>query len=568
MRNVILIIIIICCADIASAQRYITREDAVTAATNKVNQLFPHTNRSAIQVDTLKSESGEVILYEVSMNDETAVLLSGVRAYTPILAVYKKPIGTSILRGGDGVPDGAKMLVASYKLGIQEALSQAVENETFSIQWDNLTAETASREPTRAIAPLLTSRWGEKASNDGMDDNAYNYFCQEIDGCKPPVGSAAVAMGQLMYYWQYPFFSIENSVRFDWCRMGDELRVSDPLFEEKKHAIATLLWNCSMASRTRYGCSYSESSTSDVKNALIEQFLFKTNQNYVPCPPWPAFGDDLGAVLLTEFFNELVTNIEEGRPVLCYGKDINGKQVFFLCDGHAGDFNFHFNWGMVGGDFDGVYNIVDEVSFYYLMNIRPKLELSFTDLYLSDFYDQYLTSDWNVQPYHFVPSTAARLFSAEEGTNPAWRTIPTGETSVYQAQEEVVLQEGFEAEWGSVFTAEIVPCRGSRGEVPVHHLAQADTTDNRHYASAAPDIQLPQVELFPNPTDGPLTVETDGMATAIVVYDLMGRPIGGWQLDALTKTHATLDVSSLRPGAYLLAVQTETGTKTARFVRK
>ena len=61
MRNVILIIIIICCADIASAQRYITREDAVTAATNKVNQLFPHTNRLAIQVDTLKSESGEVI---------------------------------------------------------------------------------------------------------------------------------------------------------------------------------------------------------------------------------------------------------------------------------------------------------------------------------------------------------------------------------------------------------------------------------------------------------------------------------------------------------------------------
>ena len=54
----------------------------------------------------------------------------------------------------------------------------------------------------------------------------------------------------------------------------------------------------------------------------------------------------------------------------------------------------------------------------------------------------------------------------------------------------------------------------------------------------------------------------------MVVYDLMGRPVGGWRLDALTKTHATLDVSSLRPGAYLLAVQRETGTKTARFVRK
>ena len=54
----------------------------------------------------------------------------------------------------------------------------------------------------------------------------------------------------------------------------------------------------------------------------------------------------------------------------------------------------------------------------------------------------------------------------------------------------------------------------------------------------------------------------------MLVYDLMGRPVGGWHLSALTETGVGLDVSALRPGAYLLAVQTEAGTKTARFVRK
>ena len=170
------------------------------------------------------------------------------------------------------------------------------------------------------------------------------------------------------------------------------------------------------------------------------------------------------------------------------------------------------------------------------------------------------------------------LTSASASSPAAWRTIPAGALAEYVAHEEVILEDGFEAEWGSEFEARIEPCAkcdGTRGEASAHGLVAHteadqpnDTAAERSYSMAAPDAQLPQAELYPNPTDGPLTVETDGMATAVLVYDLMGRPVGGWHLSALTETGVGLDVSALRPGAYLLAVQTEAGTKTARFVRK
>ena len=68
--------------------------------------------------------------------------------------------------------------------------------------------------------------------------------------------------------------------------------------------------------------------------------------------------------------------------------------------------------------------------------------------------------------------------------------------------------------------------------------------------------KLPADALFPNPTDGPLTLATDGMAQAVLVYTLGGNPVGGWR------------IVTLAPGAYLLSVATLAGTRTAKFIRR
>ncbi len=178
-----------------------------------------------------------------------------------------------------------------------------------------------------------------------------------------------------------------------------------------------------------------------------------------------------------------------------------------------------------------------------------------------------------------VPSTANSLTSASASSPESWRTIPAGATAVYQAHEEVILQDGFEAQEGCEFEARIEPCalcdeagNSMQGANLPEGMAsvgdQPDTTGGTvAYAMGQPQ-ELPTDALFPNPTDGPLTMSTDGMAQAVFVYTLSGNPVGGWRIVTLAETSLSLDVSALAPGTYLLSVATPTGTQTARFIRR
>lgn len=76
-------------------------------------------------------------------------------------------------------------------------------------------------------------------------------------------------------------------------------------------------------------------------------------------------------------------------------------------------------------------------------------------------------------------------------------------------------------------------------------------------------------DIHPNPTDRLLTVATGGEVEAIVIYTLDGRPLGGWKLLSLGGGSATLDVSTLADGTYILTVRLADGTiKATKFIKK
>ena len=52
-------------------------------------------------------------------------------------------------------------------------------------------------------------------------------------------------------------------------------------------------------------------------------------------------------------------------------------------------------------------------------------------------------------PWEMIPVTVTNLTSASGNSPVSWRTIPTGEESVYQAQESIVLKDGFLVERGA-----------------------------------------------------------------------------------------------------------------------
>ena len=177
-------------------------------------------------------------------------------------------------------------------------------------------------------------------------------------------------------------------------------------------------------------------------------------------------------------------------------------------------------------------------------------------------------------PYEITPQTMTTLTSASVSTPSAWRTIPNGATALYQAHKEINLQDGFDAELGCEFEARIEPCEqcDELGENILSENEEFENPengdDNEMYYSAGKPTQSIATDLFPNPTDGPLTMPVDSEAQEVFVFTLDGRPVGGWRLTAHTKTAVTLDVSHLAPAAYLLSVRTSSGLHTARFIRQ
>ncbi len=72
--------------------------------------------------------------------------------------------------------------------------------------------------------------------------------------------------------------------------------------------------------------------------------------------------------------------------------------------------------------------------------------------------------------------------------------------------------------------------------------------------------------LSPNPASGEVTVTVDGEMQSVAIYNAQGQPVGGWEIHSLAENSATLDVSALPAGPYLVRIATATGTVTKKLI--
>ena len=555
-------------------QTRVSSHEAVFCAIRAM-ELRDYSNFRVNRVSYDITEQGDTLMFEVGMSNGYAVLLSGVKSCIPILAIYKSDVGQSIFLQTD-LP-AASFLVSLYRKMIEDQLSGNCRINIPS-EWEFFLDTNVITMNPRAPSYLLATNWQEKESNDGFDSVAYNEQCPIIYGCHTPAGSAAVAMGQVMYYWNYPFSPIANNQQFYWCNMGDALITTDNCYETKRKSISNLLGECGSVTHSNYSCSYTETDPDNVIDAMYSYFHYYCDDEFKrqPFNPDPAHPEY--AAPFQNFWDKIEDNIDEGRPIIGFLSE-GDERYYFVCDGYDDDFSIHLNWGeeRLNGDYF-IYPF--ELKAFYLFGVSPKIEFSVgRRICLSDYYASCSSQIGNIPLYTIVPYTSDTLISASIISNSTWRTIPTGATAVYQAHEEINLEDGFEAEYGCEFEARIEPCEqcenGQRGgmvagdgSIDSSFGEQDDTiTDDRAYAMGEPR-NTPLADLFPNPTDGLLTMVTDGMAEGVMVFDLLGHPIGGWHLDVLTEALVTLDVSTLLPGPYLLVVSTPSGTFTVRFLRR
>lgn len=286
-------------------------------------------------------------------------------------------------------------------------------------------------------------------------------------------------------------------------------------------------------------------------------------------------------------WSSIISNeIQNGRPVVYWAFEDapwNGAHTF-VCDGYNSVTGlFHFNWGhTINGIWCSIDNIVEGTGMHWTRNecaiigIQPGgyQDFCYYNLSLDNFYQYfYLNHNPSIYPpYSVVSQTSTILTSASASSSASWRTIPYGAVAKYQAHVEINLEDGYEAEAGSEFEAEIVSCgkcddwRGgsSTGEPSTNYSSVVHETKQITDKTAV-DFH----DLFPNPTDGELTMNVEGTVESIVVYNLQGQPVGGWHMLAVSDGSVTIDVRPLRSGTYLLCVRTTDGkVTTGRFVRK
>ena len=561
------------------AQNTVSEREALSVAISVAKN-----QRNNGTVESIKKMTGvndRPILYEIIMVDSSAVLLSGNKACTPLLGEYKFS-GISIVDDFEMIPCGLKCLVNSYIRQINQCFESEGPIED-NLQWDLFVRGADSIFENRSsVEPILRSKWGQYRSNDGLDNTAYNEFAPD-SGCTYgsshcPAGCVAVAMGQIMYYWKYPFFiSYDNDV-FNWCNMSNELRIDNPCYEYKKVAINSLLKACAESVNMIYDCQGSGTSASLALNAFKTVFHYASN---ISSYSYLDYNYNIATMS-----NKIVYDLDSGNLVLMRAVDPEYGGHAFVCDGYNRRGKVHINWGWTG-NFDGYYQI-DNLSpnnysfseqYGIIYKIKPDI-IYYTEnnVQLDAFYSNYLTSDY--QPYRLVPSQSNKLYSAPIYSLSSWRTIPENATSIYQAHEEVILQPGFTAEYGSDFTARIEPCEACEERmVQMDILLEGDTSSDIDTS----DLNMRMLKsgdtsfvfrpsalmLFPNPSTQTLTVQTYGDINDLQIFDQSGRPVFRWFVESRSNTEITLNIGDIPVGTYILRIiDKDRKMHIGRFVKK
>ncbi|MGI6410912.1 MAG: C10 family peptidase [Bacteroidales bacterium] len=490
----------------------------------------------------------------VVFDNKDWVVISTDKSIDPILAFSDE--GSY----ADSINSNAKFWFELYDHYVYNAKYHKIyedENKDFEQLWNDLIANDLGKYSQKSlgsnISPFITTKWGQSKSNDGEDAYAYNYYAPSaIDYygniCEHALaGCPAVAVGQMLKYWEYPDCSIYN-----WNSMPNTLSISDANYLEYKIEIANLLRNIADKiqnymdiGKKYFGCKASGcNEESEILDALKNEFNF----------------DDAYMVLkdeysLDEWKNLIYTELSFSRPVLYIGYKgtffIEGH--VFICEGFKhnllGD-RFHFNFGW-NGSYDGYYKITNPKGLKKnqsaIMNIYPQ------------------QIDCNSQAIIYQSDKildANKFFNPEAGTilsSPSPIVIASEDVVRYKAYDEIVLTN-FETDGNADFIAEIIPCPEP------HNVDDCGIFYNYKYstekmAESANENTLTvsnsnMIKIYPNPSNGIFTLsfETKPKNETVRIYNCLGELILETNMGS---KDLTVDLSKQPDGIYLLKYSTK-----------
>ena len=280
------------------------------------------------------------------------VFVSRDAMFAPVLGYTDRPLDM------ERVPDGLQWWMRTISATMQQ-----------KIQDNDL--RTILKAQAQDVDPMLTTRWAQ--------DTPYNDLCPVADSYyqrRAQTGCVATAMAQIMNYHEYPvqghgtgYYTMQGSsskknVRikstYDWPNMKDTY-TSTASKDETTDAVATLMYDCGLASHMAYALQGSGATSPNAAAGLAHHF-------------------DYDSLALHCMFRVLDNNerwlqtiydeMNAGRPVEYLSTDGNYGAHAFVIDGcRASDGYLHVNWGW-SGDADGYYD-------FYNLNPRTAMQVAY-----------------------------------------------------------------------------------------------------------------------------------------------------------------------------------------------
>ena len=376
MNKIVLLLLVFFCwkPTIVYAQ-FVSAETAQRVAENFFYVQYPFESSQKLLRQTFWSQDTPT-MYAFSTSDKW-VLIAADKRIQPILAYSNE-------NGEDFYVEENDSPFLRYMTEWYSEQIKAVRNDSgtraIDYRWD--TYIDGTYQPISVIVPPLLKRnntsvaWKQFGNNSASTATikCYNKFCPpaNCDTGNTVVGCAAVAAGQIMWYWQWPFARFSPSPNTICIYKWDQMPwgIYDVTPQEEADEIAKLLHDIGLAAHTNYGCHASGTQGDSVAYALQNTFNYLSSNVLYRT-----------SYTNTAWLNMLKTELNNQRPVFYAGYTTNSANKSplglsghaFVIDGYDSDNKFHINRG--GGVVSDAYYTLDGMIYTInqsmIRNIQP-----------------------------------------------------------------------------------------------------------------------------------------------------------------------------------------------------
>ena len=543
----------------------VTQSEAINAAVN----IMRYDTRNDLYVNSIsavyeKNVNDNTLLYEVVFDDGHIVLLSGNKSCIPVLGMIipdEDIYPSSILEGYDN-PEALNCFIDSYSEQVRYCFDNRVNGTVEQEEWRRLLQyDTSYYNNSRVpkVGPLISTKWGQYKSNGLIyDEHAYNYYVTntgmycEYTYCF--AGCVAVAMAQVMRYWNHPAENPSKCYQYDWNNMPEKLKKNRDNYETKRNAIARLIYDCAQSVDMDY-CTANCISLADTQK--VPSVLVQFGYNDAIYKDRSEYDNEQWGYMLRSSLNDNI-------PVIYNGRDGENGHCF-ICDGYKkryfGDgYLYSFNWGE-NGKGDG---------WFFIENITTRFNGPIQYFYDQDaifnIYPAYCWKNIIVECDKYYSNGSYKDYCIDSifNNNGNDYVINSGASIHLSAGEDIILTDGFFAVEGADFYAGITSTNSSRGggknngynEISQNYNETVEY-DKLTIPSNTFNTQL-GITIYPNPTDGMFSVSfnnPDECLKQITIFNHLRSVV----INKENPNDNTIDMNNLGSGLYIVKIISDKG---------